>query len=115
MNEHMWNPSTCVCECNKACKIDKCLHIKNCSCKKLETRKCVSQFHSWLAKTIMCKSTHFGIKPRLNELKNEKKVLHNSVLIENVLECHNTQENTVAVHKSNISSHESNKKFLSEE
>ena len=30
----MWNPSTCVCECNKACKIDEYLDIKNCSCEK---------------------------------------------------------------------------------
>ena len=30
----MWNPSTCHCECNKACKIDKHFDIKNCSCKK---------------------------------------------------------------------------------
>ena len=30
----MWNPSTCDCECNKACKIDEYLGIKNCSCEK---------------------------------------------------------------------------------
>ena len=30
----MWNPSTCDCEWNKACKTDACLEIKNCSCKK---------------------------------------------------------------------------------
>ena len=30
----MWNPSACDCECNKACKIDKCLDIKSYSCKK---------------------------------------------------------------------------------
>ena len=30
----MWNPSTCDCECNKACKIDEYLDIKNCSCEK---------------------------------------------------------------------------------
>ena len=32
--DHMSNPSTCDCDCNKTCKIDKCLYIKNCSCKK---------------------------------------------------------------------------------
>ena len=30
----MWNPSTCDSECNKACKMDEYLEIKNCSCKK---------------------------------------------------------------------------------
>ena len=30
----MWNPSTCDCEYNKACKIYEYLDIKNCSCKK---------------------------------------------------------------------------------
>ena len=33
-NDYMWNPSTCDCECNKACKIDEYLNIKNCSCEK---------------------------------------------------------------------------------
>ena len=27
---YMWNSITCDCECNKACKIDEFLHIKNC-------------------------------------------------------------------------------------
>ena len=31
---YMWNPSTCCCECNKACKIDKYLDTKNCLCEK---------------------------------------------------------------------------------
>ena len=30
----IWNSSMCDCECNKACKIDEYLDIKNCSCKK---------------------------------------------------------------------------------
>ena len=30
----MWNPSSCDCECNKACKTDKNLDIKNLLCKK---------------------------------------------------------------------------------
>ena len=30
---YKWNPSTCDCEWNKACKIDEYLDIKNCSCK----------------------------------------------------------------------------------
>ena len=30
----MWNSSTGDCKCNKACKIDKCLDIKNSSCKR---------------------------------------------------------------------------------
>ena len=30
----MWNPSTCDCECSKACIIDEYLDITNCSCEK---------------------------------------------------------------------------------
>ena len=30
----MWNPSTYGCECNKACKTDEYLDIKNCTCEK---------------------------------------------------------------------------------
>ena len=30
----MLNPSTCDCECNKACQIDEYLDIKKCLCKK---------------------------------------------------------------------------------
>ena len=30
----VWNPSTCDCECNKACKIGKYLDFENCFCKK---------------------------------------------------------------------------------
>ena len=32
-NYHIWSPSTCDSDCNKACKI-KYLDTKNCSCKK---------------------------------------------------------------------------------
>ena len=28
----MWNPSTCDCKCDKACKIGEYLDLKNCSC-----------------------------------------------------------------------------------
>ena len=38
INNYIWlcrlNISACECECNKACKFDKCLGIKNCSCEK---------------------------------------------------------------------------------
>ena len=30
----MWNPNTCDCEYDKACKSDEYLDIKNCSCEK---------------------------------------------------------------------------------
>ena len=32
--DYVWNPSTCDCECNKACKSDEYLDTKKCSCKK---------------------------------------------------------------------------------
>ena len=38
---YMWNPITCGCECNKACKIDEYLDTKNCSCKKYVISKLV--------------------------------------------------------------------------
>ena len=31
-NDYIWYPSACDCACNKACKIDQCLDIENCSC-----------------------------------------------------------------------------------
>ena len=31
-NDCMRNHCTCYCDCNKACKIDEYLDIKNCSC-----------------------------------------------------------------------------------
>ena len=33
----MWNHGTCDCECNKACKIDKCFNIKVCPCEECLT------------------------------------------------------------------------------
>ena len=33
-DDYMRNPGTCNCKCNKACKIDEYLDIKNWSCKK---------------------------------------------------------------------------------
>ena len=32
--DSMWNPSICVCECNKAFITDEYFDIKNCSCEK---------------------------------------------------------------------------------
>ena len=34
INDYIWNPSTCDCECNKASKIDEYLDIENCSSEK---------------------------------------------------------------------------------
>ena len=41
---HLWNPSIGDCKCNKACKIDKYLDIKNCSCKKFLNGKLVLEY-----------------------------------------------------------------------
>ena len=43
-NDYMWNPSTCYCECNKACKIDEHLDFKNCSCEKHLIAKFLLEF-----------------------------------------------------------------------
>ena len=40
-DDYMWNPSTCDCECNKACKIDEYIDNRNCSCKKCLNGKSV--------------------------------------------------------------------------
>ena len=37
----MWQLSSCGCKCNKTCKIDDYLDIKNCSCKKFLIGKLV--------------------------------------------------------------------------
>ena len=36
-------PTTCCCECNKACKIGKYLDIRNCSCEKHQFGKLVCE------------------------------------------------------------------------
>lgn len=33
-NDYVWNRSTCDCECNRSCKVDKYLDIENCSLKR---------------------------------------------------------------------------------
>ena len=33
-DEYMLNPGACDCECDKACKTDEYLDIKNCLCRK---------------------------------------------------------------------------------
>ena len=40
--DYILNPSTCNCECKKACKIGEYLDIKSCSCKKHPVGKVVS-------------------------------------------------------------------------
>lgn len=42
-NDYMRNPSAFHCKCNKACKIDENLYIKNCLCAKLLIDKLVSK------------------------------------------------------------------------
>ena len=43
-NDYVWNLSTCDCKCNKACKTDECLDIKNCLCEKRLFGKLVSSY-----------------------------------------------------------------------
>ena len=59
---YIWNPSTCDCECNKACvnKINDYLDIKNCSFKKRLIGKLV----------LKCE---YGISNRTKTLVNDKK------------------------------------------
>ena len=48
----MWIPSTCDCKFDKACKIDKCLDTKNCSCKKVLTGKLVLEDKDKILNTL---------------------------------------------------------------
>ena len=50
-DNYIWNPSTCYCECNKACKIDEYLDIKNCSCENRLIGKLVLECEHEMLKT----------------------------------------------------------------
>ena len=50
-NSCIWNPSKCDCECNKACKIDEYLNIKNFSCKKRLIGKLVLEYEDEILDT----------------------------------------------------------------
>ena len=47
----MWDPSTCDCKCNNACKIYKYLDIKNCLCEKGLFSKLVIAYESEILNT----------------------------------------------------------------
>ena len=47
----MRNPSTCNCECNKACKIDKYLDVEICSTKKRLIGKLVLEYEDEMFNT----------------------------------------------------------------
>ena len=51
-NDFMWNPRTCNCECNKACKTDEYSDVKNCSCEKRLIGKLVLQCEYEILNTI---------------------------------------------------------------
>ena len=42
----MWNPSTCVCECDMWCKPGQYLDYKKCVCKNKLIGKVISEWHS---------------------------------------------------------------------
>ena len=39
----IWNPSTCECECDKSCDVEKYLDYENCKCRKTLTDKLASE------------------------------------------------------------------------
>ena len=47
----MWNPCTCDCKCNKTCKIDEYLDIKNCSCQNYLFGKLVLRYEDEILNT----------------------------------------------------------------
>ena len=47
----MWNPSTCDCECNKACKIEGYSNTKNCACEKCLIGKLVLEYEDEILST----------------------------------------------------------------
>ena len=54
----MWNSSTGDCKCNKACKIDKCLDIKNFLCKKRQLGKLALAFEDQIFNTTETSLEH---------------------------------------------------------
>ena len=52
----MCYPSTSNCECNKTCRIDKCLDIRNCSCEKRLFGKLVL---AWVDEILNATETSF--------------------------------------------------------
>ena len=50
--DYIWIPSMCDCECNKACKVNQYLDIKQCSCKKLLTEKLMLEREDEISNTI---------------------------------------------------------------
>ena len=50
-NDSIWNSSTCDCGCNKACKIDEHLDIKNCSCEKCLIGKLILECENQILNT----------------------------------------------------------------
>ena len=63
----MWNPSTRDCAINQACKIDKYLDIKNCSCEKLLIGKSVIQCED---EVLNITETSIGDKKKNMQKKN---------------------------------------------
>ena len=49
---YIWSPSTCDCECDKKCKIDKYLDTKDCSCKKRLPVKLVLKYEDEILNTL---------------------------------------------------------------
>ena len=50
----MWNPNWCDSECNKVCKIDEYLDIKNCSCGKRLIGKLVLEWEDGIVNATEC-------------------------------------------------------------
>ena len=51
INDYIWNPCTCYCECNKASKIDEHSDIKNCYCERSLFIKLVSTWEDEISNT----------------------------------------------------------------
>ena len=50
---HMWNPSTCVCECDMLCKPGHYLDYEKCICKNKLVDRVIAEFTSVINETMM--------------------------------------------------------------
>ena len=74
--DYMWNPSTCNCECNKACKIDKYLDIENYSSEKGLISKLVLE-----CEDEILNATENSLDDKKKHAKNSNCLIHTISLV----------------------------------
>ena len=72
----MWNSSTYDCKCNKACKIDEYLDIRNCSCEKCLIGKLVLEFEDEILNT-----TETSLDDKESNMRKNNCLIHTTSLV----------------------------------